>query len=245
MTFTVNPGEYLLSNSAWQPDDTRRFADRGCDAVYLSFDSAVGRSLDLAFLRDLPGLERVSIVGPMRDDSAVFEVPQLRGLRLLTGSKKPLAVERTPLLDALVVGERPGLEGIEVLTRLETLIVDPFRGSDLTFLAAASALRSFRVDGRYGALALRGIEGAPGLRQLELIDVNVASLEALPALPALRVLVVPNVRMTDPLSLEPIAELVELEDLRVGPVRSVTPLAALSKLRRVNVSAVADDTCAR
>ncbi|MER7278378.1 hypothetical protein ABT369_28455 [Dactylosporangium sp. NPDC000244] len=53
-------------------------------------------------------------------------------------------------------------------------------------------------------------------------------------------MVVPNVMATEPLSLEPVAALPELEELRVGPVRSAAPLARATNLRRAHLGAVAD-----
>ncbi|MEV8516860.1 hypothetical protein [Dactylosporangium sp. NPDC051484] len=240
---TVNPGEYLLSDSVWRADDTRRYAERGCDAVFLAFGDDIGRKLDLTFLSDLPGLRRVAIEGPLRDDTLVFELEDLLGLALMTRSKKAVRLDRTPKLDTLLLSQRPGLETIGALAALEYLTINRCTGSDLTLLGAKPELVYLRIEGRYGPLALRGIEAAPKLRQLEVIDATVESLEPLADLVELQELVVrPNSTLEppEPLRLDPVANLPDLHTLRLGAIASAAPLAVARGLRRLVVGTVLD-----
>ncbi|MEU7925318.1 hypothetical protein [Micromonospora sp. NPDC049107] len=240
---TVNPGEYLLSDSVWREGDTRRYVEGGCDAVFLAFDSDTGRTLDLSFLRDLPNLRRVAIEGPLRDDTLVFELEDLLGLSLLTRSKKAARLDLTPKLDTLVLSERPGLETIGALSALQHLTIDRYAGSDLTLLGAKSELVYLRIEGRKAALSLHGVEEAHQLRQLEVVDAAVDSLEPLARLVELQEVVVrPNARSApvEPLRLDPVAGLPNLHTLRLGAIASASPLAAASGLRRLVVGTVLD-----
>ena len=61
----------------------------GHDGVYLRVARS-GRLRDLEFLRDLPGLRYVEVLGPVVDDTAALLIPGVREVCLLTRCKKPL-----------------------------------------------------------------------------------------------------------------------------------------------------------
>ncbi|MGW0215122.1 hypothetical protein ACWDXH_12085 [Micromonospora chokoriensis] len=241
---TVNPGEYLLADGVWREADTRRYVEGGYDSVFLAVDGDVGRTLDLSFLLGLPDLRRVAIEGPLRDDTLVFELGGLLGLSLMTRSKKAVRLDLTPMLDTLVLSQRPGLETIGGLSALHHLTIDRYAGSDLALLGVKSELVYLRIEGRRTSLALHGVEEAPKLRTLEVVDATVPSLEPLDRLVELQEVVIrPNAKgePVEPLRLEPVADLPNLHTLRLGAIASASPLAAASGLRRLVVGTVIDD----
>jgi hypothetical protein len=241
---TANEGEYLLADDVWRPADSERFTQRACDAVYLSYSAAIGKRLSLEFLRELPGLRRVALDGPLKDDTLVFELPRLAGLSLRTRCRKPLRLDGTPELDTLDVPDRPGLATVAALTALRHCTIGKFTGADLAFLGAKPVLEDLRVEGRKASVSLDAVAEAPALRSLEAIDVMVPSLWPLAPLKGLRELVIaPNTDSVphDPLDLTPVASLPDLHTLRISqPVASLAPLAGARGLRRLVVGRVAD-----
>ena len=239
---TAHEGEYLLSDRPWRADDTGRFVERECRAVFLVFRRDVVRLVTLDFLKGLPGLRRVAVDGPMRDDTLVFELSQLEGLGLRTGSQKPLLFDRCPALDTVAVDDRPGLESLASLGRLRNLTVGRYQRPDLTFLGGTPEF--IRIEGRYKPLRLDGVERCGALDELAVFDTSVESLEPLRGLAKLRQVEIgtPRAAPPEPWDLSVLHDLPSIEWFTVGgPVRSPAPLYELPQaLKRLAFGTVED-----
>jgi hypothetical protein len=172
----------------------------------------------------------------------------LEDLTLLTRSKVPLAVNRLRRLDALAVTARADITGMQALTALQRLYLAGWKGPDLSFLGDKPNLVWLRLDGRPTRLALDGIEGCTGLRELEALDYRVPSLVPLRGLAHLERILLSGPRRIpadNDLNLDDLAGLSNLRSLRLinaGMVRSLTPLHRLPRLRdfRFDEVAIAD-----
>lgn len=175
----------IRDDQPWTLRDTERYHAGGYNGVKLYPER--GSKLTLEFVRDLQGLRYVEVSGPVADDTPVFDVPALEDLTILTGSKKPLRLEALPLLRRLAVHHRPGLEGVASLPGLTSLFVGRWQGPDLAFLGDKPKLESLRLEGRRKLRAsLDGIERAPHLDELMVLDVRIESIEPLRGLTNLR-----------------------------------------------------------
>lgn len=243
----VDPGEVhhrpfrecRVEDRVWTDEDSRRYRENECDTVVVSLS---GRSrVTLDFVRELPGLRCVYVEGPVKDDTPVFDVAGLESLTLLTRSKKPLSLDRLPLLRELAVHDRPGIEGIRELRSLRELTVVRWEGKDLAFLGDKPELRFLRLEGRKNRAWLDGVEGAPELDELMVLDVCVESIESLRGLRKLREVQLTGVdglTAAQPWDLSVIEGMERLEWFRApfnGPVRSLAPVRTLPSLRGVSI----------
>lgn len=234
---------YGMRGRVWTEQDTERYVSGGYDTVVLTPER--GDKVTLDFLRDLPNLRGIDIDGPVRDDTPVFDVPSLEVLTLLTRSKKPLRLDALPNLRELAVHDRPGLDGVAALT-LRRLLVAGWRGADLTFLGDQPELGYLRVEGRKQRARLDGVERAPRLDELMVLDVCLESVEPLRGLANLRELHltgVPGMPAEQPWDLSALAGKPRLAWFHAGhqgPIRSLAPLRDLPALTSVGVGVGAE-----
>jgi hypothetical protein len=236
--------EYHVTDRPWRPSDTERFIDSGADAVVMSFRRDTGRQITLDFLRDLPGLRRVDIQGPLKDDTPAFDVPDLEALGLYTGCARPLRLDRSPGLRILAVDDRPGLDEVGRLTNLASLTVARFKRTDVTFLGEHPSLELLRLEGRHGRVSLDGVGRCPALTEVAVYELSVDALEPLAALHQLRELYItpePKTPPERPWNLEAVTGLPQLQWLKLGaPVQSLAPLRQAKHLVSVGFGSVVD-----
>ncbi|BFU46462.1 hypothetical protein [Krasilnikovia sp. MM14-A1004] len=228
----------------WSSAASARFAADGYEA--LSFQAPRGLKLGtLDFVRDLPGLRGLSIDAPVLDDSAVNDLAELEYLSLVTGSRKPLAVDRLERLTSLVVTGRRDLLTIGPLARLCSLVVAGSAGSDMRFLGDKPLLQRLRLDGRPGHLRLDGLDRCPKLTELLVQDHQVASLSPLKALTELEQVTLSGPKRLpadNDLDLEHLTQSRDLHRLvliAAGRIRSLAPLRRLTRLRSVRLDRIA------
>lgn len=237
----------LWGHEPWTPRDTDRYHDGGYNGVSLWPES--GNRTRLDFVRDLQGLRCIEVHGgPVTDDVAVFDVPTLEHLTLLTRCRKPLRLACLPLLRTVVVRARPGLESVASLPELTQLCVVRWQGSDLTFLGEQPKLQLLRLEGwRRPRSRLDGIERAPNLDDLMALDVRIESIEPLRELANLRSIQltgVPGMEDGEPWDLTALTGKPRLVDFRApsqGSVRSLAPLLRLPALTGVGIGATVLD----
>ncbi|MEQ8763189.1 MAG: hypothetical protein RL885_04630 [Planctomycetota bacterium] len=134
------------------------------------------------------------------------------------------------------------LEGIDRLSRLEHLLLDNVRATDLSPLAKLRHLRVLSITGATRLRSLDWLAELPALTQLRLHAPLIDRLDALGAQPKLRVLAVSGTvsRRTTVDSLEPIGRLERLQRLDLLNLSSrdgsLSPLSRLSRLEHLNLA---------
>jgi hypothetical protein len=166
----------------WGAEAEDRYREDEHNGVFCT----LGRVPNLDFVRGLPGLRYVEIIGRVTDDRAVFDVAGLQEAILLTRCKKPLPLELPPSLLRLAVDDRPAMEAVGSLPQLRELVVWLWKGTDLRFLGDQPRLTRLHLEGKKQLASLDGIQGAPGLTDLEVLSVRVADLEPLRGFTELR-----------------------------------------------------------
>ena len=169
----------------WSAEAERRFRERGYDGLAV-VPSKAWTPPNLDFVRELDGLRLFRFSGKVRDDLAVFEVPGLEDLTLVTGSRRAVPEVVQPKLSALVLSDRPGLFVAARWPGLATVRVGGWKGQDLGVLAGAGRLASAYLEGRRQQGTLDGVEGCAAIESLLLVNYSVASTEPLRGLDALR-----------------------------------------------------------
>jgi len=210
----------------WSQAAVERYVAGGYEGLHYRLPRGVTHA-SLEFLLALPGLRYLSVQGLVTDDSAVNAIESLEHLTLLTRSKVPLAVDRLHGLHHLAVDARQDLTGVRGLIGLQRLYLAGWRGPDLSFLGDKPRLVWLRLDGRPGRLALDGVEGCPGLRELEVLDYRIPSLTPLRGLTALERILLSGPRRVpadNDLDLEDLGGMQNLGSLRLinaGMIRSL------------------------
>ena len=231
----------------WSPAAVERYVTGGYDGLlYRPPRGVEHRSLE--FLLELPGLRSLTVHCHVADDSAVNEFATLEHLELLTRSTVPLAVDRLHQLQNLAVDARQDLSGVRGLTGLEALYVAGWRGTDLSFLGEKSSLRRIRLDGRPTRLQLDGIEACTALTSLEVLDHRIPTMTPLRGLTHVETILVSGPRRMpadNDLDLSDLSAMQDLRSLRLiaaGMIRSLHPVAALTRLRdfRLNEVVIGD-----
>jgi len=131
----------------WSAEAERRFRERDYDGLVV-VPSKAWTPPDLDFVRELEGLRLFRFSGKVRDDLAVFEVPGLEVLTLVTGSRRAVPEVVQPALSALLLGDRPGLAVAARWPALATLRVGGWKGRDLRLLAGAGGLTGAYLEGQ-------------------------------------------------------------------------------------------------
>jgi hypothetical protein len=162
----------------WTAGAEELYRSGGYEGLLYHFDRSVKQN-DLEFIHRLPGLKYVEIRGRVKDDTAVFAIPTLEDVTLLTRCKRPMNLLKDSRIRRLGVEDRPGLESLANLGLLETLGLYLWRGTDLTFLGDAEKLELLKIEGKGQIISLQGLERCGHLRQLELLDMRVESLAPL------------------------------------------------------------------
>jgi hypothetical protein len=224
----------------WSDDDTARYIRRNDNSVLLSSRKA-GDFSSLDFLTTLPGLRHLEIDAPIRDDSLAFQTADLFSLTLFTASKRKFDLTRLVSLRNLALRARPGLEAVGGVATLQSLMVGGYSGPDLAFLGSQPQLRSLRLDCRYSALSLHGIERCASLSELSVRDAiveSLAPLRALNALEELEIVGVPDRPSPTVWDLNDLVHLSKLTTLRLpscGPVASLLPLRQIESLQKLTI----------
>jgi hypothetical protein len=218
---------------------------RGANVVSVNVSKELAKNFDLSFLAELPGLVGIEINGSLRNDGAVFELPNLELLGLFTKSRSRIFLERLPRLRDLAVAERPGLSAVELCQDLLSLSVGSFRSADLTFLGSLPALETLRIEARKQRLALDGVQHLDALQHLSVFDARVLSLKPLASLTQMRSLLVTGIIGASddvPLDLDDIGSAASLRELRItAPVLSLSPLARFPALQAVGFGSTVID----
>jgi hypothetical protein len=194
-----------------------------------------GRKVD--FLAKLPWLRAVtllSIVVPIEDDSAVFELRNLVGMHLSTYSKATADFGTMPLLEDLAFIWRKSTIGLPSLTRLRSLCLVKYGRHNLEELAGMQDLETLQLLG--GSLrTIHDIGSLGALRKVRLGDLR--RLDSLNGIENAKQLVSLTIDTCKRLaSIEPLAGCTNLRELRlanVGPIESLRPLQSLRHLETV------------
>ena len=131
----------------WSEAAEKQYREAGFDGLILS-PSSTWTPPDLEFLLRLPGLRLFSLQAEVKNDLAVFAVPSLEELALVTGSRLGIRDAVQPRLRDLVLTDRPGIKVSLHWPRLESFKLGMWRGTDLQMLDGATRLRRFHVEGR-------------------------------------------------------------------------------------------------
>lgn len=231
----------------WTPDESPwsnvanvRYLEGRHDGIFCR----LGRHQELPnldFLRDLPNLKYVEIVGHVVDDTAAFQIPELHELFLVTRCRKTipdLSMHRGLL--RLGLEDRPGKEQMRALPQLRQLRIWRWKGPDLTFLPDNSELELLTIEATRIIASAEGIETCRQLQVTELTEMRVADLKPFASLHCLRRLgLVGDRRIPDGavLDLADLANLSNLEELaltfagRVGSIAALLELPALRDVR--------------
>jgi len=231
-----------LDDRTWTDGHTERYLAGGHDGVDMWFGRDLAKSVSFSFLRSLPKVRGVSIVGPVRDDLAAFDVTGLECLILVTKCVKPMRLESLTSLRDLRIDDRPGIDCVRDLSKLEYLAISKYRGADLGFMGRHPDLRGFRLEGRGQRTSLSGVEQCTSMTFLDLWEINPDSLA--PVQP-LRNLTHVQIRGKDPspdwsaIDLEAFRGMNRLEWLYligVGSIRSLAPIREIPNLKGVTLA---------
>ena len=139
--------------------------ESGCRNVAFSQGGDPPRSAD--FLRGLPELEAIRLVGRITEDEAVLAQPGVRSLRIATRPTSALDFSKLPRLEVLETEWRPGIEGVHELRDLSELTVFGWRDPDLGLIGEKAHLQFIRIRAMQRRhLSLAGLRGAPNLETL-------------------------------------------------------------------------------
>jgi hypothetical protein len=201
----------------------------GHDGVYVRV-ARTAKLRDLDFLRDLPGLRYVEVLGPVVDDTAALLIPGVREVGLLTRCEKPLPDLHGSTVSKLGVDSRPGLAQVAAVV-LDEFSVWGWRGTDFTFLGDQPRLRRLKVEATRQIVSLDGLQHCPRLEYVELLDLRATGLAPLAAASRLQHLwILGDRRITGEamLDLADLAGLPELTELRIGFGGTIATLAPLT-----------------
>lgn len=229
--------ELSVSNRPWTEEAARRYRDEGCAAVsYTALDRGFTVP-DVGFLRELPGLREVRLLGSFEDDTAVAGIDTLEVLWLQTGSQRALDLRGLPRLRDLLVSWARPVDGVDGLALLRELEVHDFRGSSLRWLGAKPELRFLRIDtSRRHRFDVSGIEGCTGLERLWVNGGTIEGSRAFAALVRLRELALHGAKVPDLSFVSALPALAELELESVGSLASLQPLRGHPGLRSVAIT---------
>ncbi|HEX6872674.1 MAG TPA: hypothetical protein VF163_16375 [Micromonosporaceae bacterium] len=241
LSFVDSHVRWYDSEVPWRPEDGRRYVDGGFNGLELRAKRR--KSSDIRFLRDLPGLRGVRLIGPgLANDADVFELEDLECLFLLNKATQPLRAERLGRLSVLGLDDRPGLAAVRSLERLRKVVVWRWRGTDLSFLGSHPSLQFLRLEGMRQSFDLVGIEGNPWLQVLWVDEAQVESLAPLSGLSGLKFLTINGSRHGGSparLDLDALRNLASVEWLTLsfcGAVTSLAPLRDLANLRGLTLT---------
>lgn len=229
--------ELSVSNQRWSDALTQRYLDESCEAVSLGALDKEFFYPNLDFLRDLPHLREVRLLGDVRDDRALAELTTLEVLKIDTGWKKPLDLAELRRLRWLVAPWPHRISGIDALTRLELLEVFGFAGDSLEWIGPKPHLRFLRLDARRRhTYRLTGIENCPHVRKLWLYGGVISDTTLLAAVAALREIELAGVKITELNFAGCLPALVDLVLESCGSVATVEPLRSHPTLQGLAIS---------
>lgn len=213
----------------------REFESAGYELLWLRVRPPA-KLRDLSFLHDIQGIRELDVQGSVQDDTHAFRIQGLRSLALLTRCHRPIPAVDFGGLTELALDNRPGLEHLQDIHRLETLRIFGWPGTSFAFLGTQSNLSTLRVEGRRQVSSLEGLDSCPGLEDVELLDMRVSGLAPLAAAQQLRKLWILGHDTNSEhvtLDLAHLADLQHLAELRItqcGRVRSLRPVATFTSL---------------
>jgi hypothetical protein len=199
------------------------------DGVYLRVARSA-RLRDLEFLRDLPGLRYVEVLGPVVDDTAALLIPGVREVCLLTQCKKALPDLSGSTVSKLGLDSRPGLEQVAAVG-LDEFSVWGWRGTDFRFLGDQPSLRRLKLEATRQLVSLQGLQHCPRLEYVELLALRATGLAPLARASKLQHLwIIGDRRITGEatLDLADLADLPELTEIRIGFGGAIETLAPLT-----------------
>lgn len=235
---------WLSVEGAWEPRLATIMESHGLHDLRLH-DVTPGRSTSVDFLRDLPGLARLSLcVNGPRDWRALYELRSVRVLELQYVTRK-LDFTRMPQLEDLTCNWSDRLfSSLCDCEWLEHLGLDYFTGSDFAIFRKLKALRSIGFGfTRLGSLI--GIEQFPDLRWLSLGPVNrMETLDYLDACAKLEYLSIDQAMKLK--TIDAVAYLWNLQELcfkacpKIESLRSLRGLANLEYFGLLETTSIAD-----
>lgn len=163
--------------------------------------------LDFKVFKKLPNLKSIII----NDDfkiSKVLNFDYLKDLNHLDyfQSQQPLSVDLSYISNVknLYLKFTPKMMGFNTLVNVQDLLISSLKSEDCTFLSSMKLLKRLRLSGNFQSL--NGVESLKNLKEL--------SISQSPKID----------------SIEPLKELIQLEQLRIECCKSLTNFSVLSKL---------------
>lgn len=228
--------ELSVSNQQWTTEHRARYITEGCTAVAYGALSKGVRVENVGFLRELPNLQEVNLIGDFADDTDVAQLTSLKRLWLNTSCRYPLDFGELQALEEVnAPWDRIG-NGFSDLVQLRQISVFEFSGYSLRWLGEKPNLTFLQVDSRRAhKYELTGIESCKMLRTVWLTDGKVTNTELFGRLKNLRRLELIRLKID---SIEFAASLTNLLELRlesIGKITSVAPLREHPTLRSVQL----------
>ncbi|CAL9471507.1 hypothetical protein SUDANB95_02829 [Actinosynnema sp. ALI-1.44] len=212
--------ELYLGDSEWDDGALTRFHDAGCNGVVVS-----GWRRDVRFLRDVPGLESVRIMGAIKDLSAVAELDGLQALHVDVLTRAPVDLGNLRQLEALFIGWHPELAGLAQLRALRTLTIFGWGAPDFRAFADMPELRFLRVEmKRRHAAASAGLVGARAATRMWFYDGRLTDVEELAEFTAVTEIAFRGTKIDSVGFVTAMPLLAHLELDSAGEVESIAPL---------------------
>ncbi|MFG2822720.1 hypothetical protein ACGFX4_25195 [Kitasatospora sp. NPDC048365] len=243
---TVAPGlrEMQLDGEEWDAAYADRFAAGDCEGLLLGTAGPGRGTVDIGFVRDVPGLRSVRLGLGIADPGPIGDCPGLTRVQIGLDQRGRVDFSRLTGLTDLQAPPQVGIETVADLRELRELYVPGWRSGSLELLGAKPRLEFLRIEcRRNGTLSLAGAEAMPAVRRMWIYDGRLSDTSRLTALHELTELSLIGAKPAD---LGFVAGLPALADLTLencGPLPTLAPLVGHPSLREVAVtgsSTVAD-----
>lgn len=224
---------FHVSNRVWSEKETSLFHRKGYNGFEYDPPGPTRRT-NANFVHDLPGLRHISLMSPVGDDSAVFEVEELWSLALDYTSKRPADLSLVaPTIRTLDIGWRPNLH-IPTAPNLLRVFVSRCQAVRLDFIADQPELRDLTIElKRRHTMSASKWPRLEKLREVEFLLGRVADLDVARLPPSIEKL---SFHTVSDVSLDFIEALPNLETLflEMTSVKSLAPLNRAKSLRNVS-----------
>jgi hypothetical protein len=224
----------IVVKGAWSDSDTRRFKARRADHVELNHAKGFDTESSLAFLADLSGLRKLTLIIPGTVDvSPVAQCHDLESLNLdVTKVKAPIALAGLARLRDLGVEKPAMVSDLSDLTGLTDLYVGRYQGTSLAPLEKLTNLTSLRLHQARELVSLAGIEPLARLNAFEVAGCRkLTDVSAIATAHDLRKLDVTNAVAVGDWSV--LGELSHLEWLSLEECKTVTSVDFAMRLTKL------------
>lgn len=229
--------EMQLDGGEWDAAYADRSAAGECEGLLLGTAGPGRGTVDIGFVRDVPGLRSVRLGPGIADPAPVGDCPGLTLVHIGLDQRGRVDFSGLARLAELQAPPQVGIETVAGLRELHTLYVPGRRSGSLELFGPKPRLEFLRIEcRRNGTLSCAGAEAVPGVRRLWIYDGRLTDTSRLAALHELTELRLIGARPGD---LDFAAALPALTDLTLencGPLPTLAPLAGHPGLREVAVT---------